>query len=56
MDGHCIWSLAQAPDDADRILAGTHPAGLFRSIDGGETWIRLEREFGEVRSLLWQPG
>ena len=28
---------------------------MFRSTDGGETWIKLEREFGEVRSVLWQP-
>ena len=28
---------------------------FFRSSDGGETWIKLPRELGEIRSLLWMP-
>lgn len=36
-----ILQLAQAPHDPDFILAGTRPAALFRSTDGGARWTRL---------------
>lgn len=37
-----IWSLAFSPHDRDVIFAGTLPAALFRSDDGGETWREVE--------------
>ena len=40
MDGLHILQLAQAPHDADIIFAGTRPAEIFRSLDGGATWRR----------------
>lgn len=55
MDGRCIWSLAQAPDDANRILAGTHPAGLFRSDDGGATWRELAVDFADQCMFIGKP-
>jgi photosystem II stability/assembly factor-like uncharacterized protein len=36
-----IWSIAYAPDDPSIVLAGTRPAGLFRSADGGRRWERV---------------
>jgi photosystem II stability/assembly factor-like uncharacterized protein len=36
MDGKQIWSLAFA--GPNRLFAGTCPAGLYRSDDGGTTW------------------
>ena len=30
-----VWSVAQAPDNPDIILAGTRPATVFRSTDRG---------------------
>lgn len=36
-----VLQLAQAPHDADCIVAGTRPAALFRSTDGGRSWRRL---------------
>jgi photosystem II stability/assembly factor-like uncharacterized protein len=37
-----IWSIAYAPDDPSIVLAGTRPAGLFRSSDGGRNWERAD--------------
>jgi photosystem II stability/assembly factor-like uncharacterized protein len=28
---------------------------IYRSPDGGETWTKLRRELGEIRSILWRP-
>jgi photosystem II stability/assembly factor-like uncharacterized protein len=36
-----VLQLAQAPHDPGFIVAGTRPAALFRSMDGGATWQRL---------------
>ncbi len=41
MDGLHILQIAQAPHDPDLIYAGTRPAHLFRSPDGGATWDSL---------------
>jgi photosystem II stability/assembly factor-like uncharacterized protein len=41
MDGKCIWALTQAADDPDRIFAGTRPAELYGSRDGGKSWRKL---------------
>jgi photosystem II stability/assembly factor-like uncharacterized protein len=36
-----IWSLAADPVDPRTLYAGTRPAGVHRSRDGGEHWERL---------------
>jgi len=41
MDTTPVWALAQSPHDPKYLLAGTQPAALFRSRDGGETWSRV---------------
>src|SRR4051812_20248683 len=41
MDGRLITALAYSPHHPDVLLAGTQPAGLFRSVDGGATWDDL---------------
>lgn len=33
-----VWSVAQAPNNPDAILAGTRPAAVFRSTDRGRSW------------------
>jgi photosystem II stability/assembly factor-like uncharacterized protein len=35
---HVRW-LAHHPDASDTVLAGTEPAAIFLSRDGGETWV-----------------
>jgi photosystem II stability/assembly factor-like uncharacterized protein len=41
-DALLVTALAYAPDNPDVILAGTQPAGLYRSGDGGKSWRKLE--------------
>lgn len=38
MDGMGIWALEVSPHDPLVMLAGTHPAKIFRSEDGGTSW------------------
>lgn len=49
------WCVATHPADPRLVFACTNLGQLFRSGDGGVTWTRLEREFGEVRALHWRP-
>ena len=41
LDALQVVQIAQAPGDPDFIIAGTRPAALFRSFDGGKNWQRL---------------
>src|SRR6202007_1936282 len=58
-----IWSLAIDPVDPDILFAGTRPAGVYRSRDGGRQWEKLaiaaarECSIGEafVTSLVIDP-
>ena len=36
-----VWKIAFDPADPDTIFAGTRPAALFRSKDGGRQWTQL---------------
>jgi photosystem II stability/assembly factor-like uncharacterized protein len=36
-----VRSLAQSPVNPDVFYAGTNGSGLYRSLDGGETWERM---------------
>lgn len=36
-----VKQIAIYPTDARRVFVGTAPAGLFRSTDGGDTWVKL---------------
>ncbi|MGH7047279.1 MAG: WD40/YVTN/BNR-like repeat-containing protein [Stellaceae bacterium] len=36
-----VWKIAFDPADPDTIYAGTRPAALFRSTDGGRQWRQL---------------
>ncbi len=58
-----IWSLTIDPVDPDILFAGTRPAGVYRSRDGGRHWKKLtidaarECSIGEafVTSLVVDP-
>jgi len=41
MDGMSIWSIAIDPVDTQTIFVGIKPAALFRSRDGGSSWMKL---------------
>lgn len=47
LDGRQVWCLARDPRDPEVLLAGTCPAGLYRSGDGGRTWEPLEAHMPE---------
>lgn len=49
------WVISTHASNPDLIFVGTNLGQLFRSRDGGETWTRLKREFGELRAILWRP-
>ena len=49
------WCFATNPADPDLVFVCTNLGELYRSTDGGGAWTKLDREFGEVRSILWQP-
>lgn len=40
-DASGVWALAFAPHDPATIYAGTLPAALFRSTDGGDSWAEV---------------
>lgn len=49
------WTVATHPSDPKLIFVCSNLGQLFRSTDGGNSWTKLPREFGEVRSTIWQP-
>ncbi len=42
-----VWRIAFDPSDPDTIFAGTRPAALYRSRDGGRHWHKLAAEMAE---------
>lgn len=52
-----IWSLtAGAADQPGVLWAGCMPAGLFKSEDGGQTWVLNRALWEEPRRLAWFGG
>jgi len=47
MNAMDVWKIAFDPSDPDTIFAGTRPAALFRSTDGGQHWDKLRAEMVE---------
>lgn len=47
MDKLHVWKVAVDPADPDIIFAGTRPAALFRSKDGGRSWRQLPAQMAE---------
>jgi photosystem II stability/assembly factor-like uncharacterized protein len=44
LGGARVWSLLVHPANPDLILAGTRPAGVWRSEDGGRSWERTRTD------------
>lgn len=49
------WCVSSHAADPSVVFVVTNLGQLFRSLDGGETWTKLKREFGEVRSMALLP-
>jgi photosystem II stability/assembly factor-like uncharacterized protein len=41
MNAMDVWKIAIDPSNPDTIFAGTRPAALYRTKDGGKSWTRL---------------
>ncbi len=50
-----VYWLASHPDAPDTIAAATLYGYIYLSSDGGQSWRKLDREFGEVRALAISP-
>ena len=48
-----LWSLGRV---GDRLYAGSKPATLFSSDDGGETWEKVSSLSEHPSAAEWQPG
>ena len=52
-----IWQLTPGPaDEPDVVYAGTEPAALFRSEDGGQTFSLVRGLWDHPHRPEWQPG
>jgi photosystem II stability/assembly factor-like uncharacterized protein len=49
-----VWCIAMSGADPQMLFVCTNLGQVFRSADGGDTWQRLEQEFGELRALHWR--
>jgi photosystem II stability/assembly factor-like uncharacterized protein len=50
-----VWGLATHPAAPDRILAFTLFGEVYITDDGGASWRKILREFGEIRAAVWVP-
>ena len=50
-----VYWFGTHPAAPDRIVANSLFGYVYVSEDGGLTWHKLEREFGEVRAIAWLP-
>ena len=50
-----VWWVATNAADPMLLFCCTVLGQMFRSTDGGESWTKLKREFGEIRTMLWRP-
>jgi len=49
-----MWSVATHPADP-MLLFASCLGQLYRSTDGGETWVGLKGRLGEIRHVIWPP-
>ena len=50
-----LWNFATNSAEPNLILANSIYGELYRSVDGGDRWEKLKKEFTEVRALAWVP-
>jgi hypothetical protein len=51
-----VWHLEPSLTNPDVVYAGVEDAALFRSDDGGGTWLELQGLRGHGSGPRWQPG
>ena len=50
-----VWTVSVPATAPDLVFAASRYGYLYRSDDGGDSWRKLWREFGEVSSITWLP-
>ena len=50
-----MWVVRTQPDHPERVLAASRYGYLYESLDGGESFTKVRREFSEVSSIVWVP-
>jgi photosystem II stability/assembly factor-like uncharacterized protein len=50
-----IWNFAVHAAKPSLVFASSVSGEVYRSRDGGTSWEKLPREFGEIRALAWTP-
>jgi photosystem II stability/assembly factor-like uncharacterized protein len=50
-----MWGLATHPADAGRVVAFSLFGEVYVTEDAGESWRKIAREFGEIRTAAWLP-
>jgi photosystem II stability/assembly factor-like uncharacterized protein len=50
-----IWNIAVHKANPRRVFASTVSGQIFHSEDGGRSFAKLDKEFGEIRGLAWSP-
>jgi photosystem II stability/assembly factor-like uncharacterized protein len=50
-----VWGLATHGADGNRVVAFTLFGEVYVTEDGGESWRKIAREFGEIRCAAWLP-
>lgn len=50
-----MWSVAAHPADPNLLFASSCLGQIYRSNDGGESWIGIKRRLGEIRHIMWLP-
>jgi photosystem II stability/assembly factor-like uncharacterized protein len=48
LDRYPIWAVETSPHEPNVLLAGSRPAALYRSEDGGTNWVRLPVELAQT--------
>lgn len=51
-----VWHLEPCLKNPQTVFAGAEDAALFRSSDGGQTWVELSGLRGHDTGPKWQPG
>jgi hypothetical protein len=51
-----VWHFEPSLTDPDTVYAGVEDAALFRSADGGQSWLELSGLRGHQTGPEWQPG
>jgi photosystem II stability/assembly factor-like uncharacterized protein len=50
-----LYGFAVNAANPNRILSYSLFGEIYASEDGGESWQKVKREFGEIRAIAWQP-